>query len=60
RAREDSAEGATMVRWQGTPAQDRFERVQSTGEKPGQAAVSAREGDGQDCECFPQIFEPLA
>ncbi len=58
-ARQDGAEGATTVSRQGTPAQDRFERVQSTGEKPGHAAVRTRKGDRQDSERFPQMFEPL-
>lgn len=59
RTREDSTEGPAALRWQGTPAQDRFERGESPGEKPGQAAVSASERDGQDGESLPQVFEPL-
>lgn len=59
RTREDSAEGAATISRQGTPAQDRFERVDGTGEEPGQVAVSASEGDGQDGERFPQVFEPV-
>jgi hypothetical protein len=56
---KDSAEGAATISGQGTPVQDRFERVESTGEKPGEAAVSTREGDRQDGERFSQAFEPL-
>ncbi|MEU7039340.1 hypothetical protein ABZ958_37680 [Streptomyces sp. NPDC046237] len=59
RSRKDRAEGAALVSRQSAPAQDRFECVEGAGEEPGHAAVCACEGDGQDGEGFPQVFEPV-
>ncbi len=41
------------------PNADPAHQLESAGEEPGEAAVSAREVDGQDDESFPQVFEPL-
>ena len=56
---QDSAEGAATPGRHGTPAQHRLQRVDCTGEKPGQLPVRAGQGNRQGGECSPQVFQPV-